>query len=113
MPKETYGEAYRDTIRIVKETLANIDQVLPGEGHEYQPEELSIIDRGPAIGADGELAIEGPLTDATHEFQRRHITRAIDRMRGNVAAAARDLGLHRSNLYRKMKQLGMGEPAED
>ena len=68
---------------------------------------------GPPPGADGELAIEGPLTEATHEFQRRHITRAIDRMRGNVAAAARDLGLHRSNLYRKMKQLGMGEQAED
>ncbi|MEO0531657.1 MAG: helix-turn-helix domain-containing protein, partial [Planctomycetota bacterium] len=71
--------------------------------------ELSIIDRGPARDADGELAIEGELTEATHEFQRRHIARAIDRTRGNVAAAARDLGLHRSNLYRKIGQLGMTE----
>ncbi|GAA4439797.1 sialate O-acetylesterase [Bremerella cremea] len=29
LPKEDYGVAYRDTIRIVKETLANIDQVVP------------------------------------------------------------------------------------
>lgn len=78
------------------------------------PEDLSIIDRGPAREASGALAIEGELSDATAEFQRRHINRAIDRMRGNVAAAARDLGLHRSNLYRKMKQLGIdGEGTED
>ncbi|WP_158265205.1 sialate O-acetylesterase [Blastopirellula marina] len=38
LPEETYGEAYRDTIRIVKESLANIDQLVPGydqeEGYE-------------------------------------------------------------------------------
>lgn len=34
LPKETYGEAYRDTIRIVKETLANIDQVVPDYNKE-------------------------------------------------------------------------------
>lgn len=72
-----------------------------------QPEDLSIIDRGPTREPSGALAIEGELSEATAEFQRRHINRAIDRMRGNVAAAARDLGLHRSNLYRKMKLLGM------
>jgi len=78
-----------------------------------QPEELAIIDRGPATGAGGESAIEGPLTEATQEFQRRHIDRAIQRRRGNVAAAARDLGLHRSNLYRKMKQLEMNGNEEE
>ncbi|MBI1246583.1 sialate O-acetylesterase [bacterium] len=38
LPEEKYGEAYRDTIRIVKETLANIDKVVPDydkkEGYE-------------------------------------------------------------------------------
>ncbi|MBA2115500.1 sialate O-acetylesterase [Bremerella alba] len=29
LPEETYGEAYRDTIRIVQKTLANIDQIVP------------------------------------------------------------------------------------
>lgn len=71
------------------------------------PEDLSIIDRGPILDASGVAEIEGELSEATAEFQRRHINGAIERMRGNVAAAARELGLHRSNLYRKMKQLGM------
>lgn len=37
LPPETYGEAYRDTIRIVKETLADIKSVVPeydGSGYE-------------------------------------------------------------------------------
>ncbi len=37
LPAETYGEAYRDTIRIVKETLANLDSVVPGyDGSGYE-----------------------------------------------------------------------------
>jgi len=31
----------------------------------------------------------------------------IDRAGGNMSDAAERLGLHRSNLYRKMRQLGM------
>jgi Nif-specific regulatory protein len=49
------------------------------------------------------------LSDATNLFQQEHIRRAIRRVRGNMSEAARLLGLHRSNLYRKMRQLGMNE----
>jgi len=48
-----------------------------------------------------------PLADATREFQKQYIQRHIQRQRGNMTAAAEQLGLHRSNLYRKMGQLGM------
>jgi DNA-binding NtrC family response regulator len=47
------------------------------------------------------------LGDATRDFQIAHIQNAIDKHRGNMTAAADLLGLHRSNLYRKMRQLGM------
>ena len=53
------------------------------------------------------VAIEGTLTAATDQFQAEHIRRAIARSRGNMTDAAERLGLHRSNLYRKMRQLGM------
>ena len=48
-----------------------------------------------------------PLTDATTSFQQHYIRTAIDRAGGNMSEAATRLGLHRSNLYRKMKQLDM------
>ncbi len=48
-----------------------------------------------------------PLTDATRMFQERFIQATIKHTGGNVSHAAKQLGVHRSNLYRKMKQLGM------
>ncbi|MEX2169368.1 MAG: sigma 54-interacting transcriptional regulator [Pirellulales bacterium] len=47
------------------------------------------------------------LQEATQQFQRDYIHRTIGRLRGNVSEAATALGVHRSNLYRKMRQLGM------
>jgi Nif-specific regulatory protein len=56
---------------------------------------------------DADSLERGTLADATRRFQERLIEREVAQARGNVAAAAERLGLHRSNLYRKMKQLGM------
>lgn len=47
------------------------------------------------------------LADATHTFQVQQIEQAIAACHGNMTDAAAMLGLHRSNLYRKMRQLGM------
>jgi DNA-binding NtrC family response regulator len=48
-----------------------------------------------------------PLADATERFQTEFIKKAVERARGNMTDAAAMLGVHRSNLYRKMRQLGM------
>ncbi|TWU17424.1 Nitrogen fixation protein VnfA [Novipirellula galeiformis] len=52
------------------------------------------------------------LSDATRIYQVAHIERAIEICRGNMTEAAERLGLHRSNLYRKMRQLGMPTSGE-
>ncbi len=65
------------------------------------------------LSANGSAAPAPPppnicsLVEATRLFQTQHIQATIDRHRGNMTAAARALGLHRSNLYRKMRQLEM------
>ena len=48
-----------------------------------------------------------PLAEATDRFQIEYIRRQIEQSGGNMSLAATRLGLHRSNLYRKMRQLGM------
>ncbi len=53
------------------------------------------------------------LSDATNRFQQEFIRKAIKRVKGNMSEAARLLGLHRSNLYRKMRQLGMETDDEE
>lgn len=47
------------------------------------------------------------LNDATDVFQRQYIQRHVDLAGGNLAQAAKQLGMHRSNLYLKMSLLGM------
>lgn len=49
------------------------------------------------------------LEKATRAFQRDFIRRSIHQVSDNMTEAAKLLGLHRSNLYRKMKQLRMSE----
>lgn len=42
-----------------------------------------------------------------------HIANALQRTRGNRTAAARELGIHPSTLFRKIKELGIQPPEED
>ena len=68
--------------------------------------------QGPAAGNDsaGELGeLRGrTLRDAVLDFQRALIRRELARAAGNWAAAARALGMHRSNLHHLAKRLGLG-----
>lgn len=75
-------------------------------GDQIEPEDLDFILPTPSAGA-ATLPGQSTLADATGEFQTEFIQQAIRRARGNMSEAARLLGLHRSNLYRKMQQLGM------
>ncbi len=61
----------------------------------------------PGAKKDGGMDVGLPLQEATQEFQVDYIRRTIDQVRGNVTEAAKLLGVHRSNLYRKMRALGM------
>jgi Nif-specific regulatory protein len=82
-------------------------------GERIEADELAFI-LSPRAESAAVLDFDGPLTEATRQFQIEYIKRAIDRTRGNVTDAAALLGLHRSNLYRKMRQLGMSvEENED
>ncbi len=50
-----------------------------------------------------------PLEEATRAIERMMIQRALTQTLGNKAEAARILGIHRTALYVKLKQLGMEE----
>lgn len=53
------------------------------------------------------VSMDLSLADATRCFQIDYINKHIKGTGGNMSDAARNLGLHRSNLYRKMRQLKM------
>ena len=51
-----------------------------------------------------------PLHDARDEFERDYILAALARAQGNISRTAEALGVERSNLYRKMRALGLASP---
>ncbi len=94
-------------LRNLMERLAYLSQ-----GDKIDAEDLAFI-LSPGAEAPSMLSIDLPLTDATRMFQTEYIKKHIDQARGNMTEAARRLGLHRSNLYRKMRQLEMENSDEE
>jgi two-component system nitrogen regulation response regulator NtrX len=53
------------------------------------------------------LAYTGTLKEARERFEREYVAAVLDQHRGRMAEAARALGLQRTNLYRKVRQLAV------
>lgn len=74
----------------------------PGELLQSSHLEKNLRGTAPSSG-------EGGLREAVEACERREISRALGRTDGNHSAAARELGIGRSTLYRKMEELGVGD----
>ena len=62
----------------------------------------------PGAGAPGAAPAEAAtLADAVRDFERRQVEAALAAEGGHMTRAAARLGLERSHLYKKMRQLGM------
>jgi len=102
--KRMENHSWPGNVRELRNLMERLAYLSPGD--RVEAEDLAFI-LSPGAAAPSLLADELSLNAATHEFQRKYIQQAIDRARGNVSQAAKRLGVHRSNLYRKMHQLGM------
>jgi anaerobic nitric oxide reductase transcription regulator len=75
------------------------------------PSPVAIDVGGPAH--DEAPAHTAPLRNRVDEFQRRAILTTVERHGGNWAAAARELGMHRSNLHHLARRLGLRSGTRD
>jgi len=91
-------------VRELRNLMERLAYLVPAE--KIEADDLAFI-----LTADGKppsvVPPELELSEATDRFQAEHISQAIRRAHGNMSDAAERLGLHRSNLYRKMRQLDM------
>ncbi len=106
-------------IRELRNAMERIAYLVPGE--EIDVADLDFLwARGNRLGSLHQNSLDrkissiadftGNLSEATRQFQRRFIENVLTETRGNLTEAARKLGLHRSNLYRKLRQLGLPIP---
>jgi DNA-binding NtrC family response regulator len=76
-----------------------VDDLPPGIGQTSAADEM---EARPATGAD-----EGGATLNLEELERKTIARAMEQNKGNLSDVARQLGIGRSTLYRKLEQYGL------
>jgi DNA-binding NtrC family response regulator len=58
-------------------------------------------------GAGGSLLYSGTLREARARFERDYVSAVLEQHHGRMAEAARALGIQRTNLYRKVRQLSV------
>jgi len=102
--KRLESHAWPGNVRELRNLMERLAYLSSGD--RIEAEEMAFI-LSPASGGSSIIGAGRELNEATQEFQRKYIQQAIDAARGNVSQAANTLGVHRSNLYRKMRQLGM------
>jgi transcriptional regulator of acetoin/glycerol metabolism len=73
--------------------------VLMATGELVTPADLGLHDRAETAGSIDEMSLD--------EVERYLIKKALERAGGNVAEAAKGLGLSRSAMYRRLQKHGM------
>ncbi len=104
--KRLQTHTWPGNVRELRNLMERVAFLAPGD--QVEVDDLAFI-LSPEQQNIYEPSLDLGLGEATNGFQQDFIRRAIKRVKGNMSEAARLLGLHRSNLYRKMRQLGMSE----
>lgn len=104
------AHAWPGNIRELRNLMERVAFLAPSE--RIDTDDLAFI-LSPEQEGGQQLPLDLGLDAATREFQKEFIRRCIKQVGENMTDAAKLLGLHRSNLYRKMKQLKMTEITGD
>ncbi len=100
-------------VRELRNLMERLAYLHPGDRIDAHDFSFIFPTESRAGGGETAWTEDQTLTEATRAFQTDFIERKIDAARGNISEAARQLGLHRANLYRKMQQLGMGTSEDE
>jgi len=121
------AQAAGSQVRTLTPAAAMLLQALPWQGNAFElrglMESLAQWGRGKTVDLAEVLAgvrldphtrsvaVGGTLRSARQRFEREYIGAVLQHSGGSVPAAARTLGIQRTNLYRKMRALGLAPVA--
>ena len=92
-------------MRELRNVIERLIIMVPGEVITAQ--DLAFLGGGARPEPDEGPAEIRMLHDARDAFEREYILKALARQQGNISRTADVLGVERSNLYRKMRALGI------
>jgi len=96
---------WRGNVRELRNLMERLAVIVSREGVTHRDVMEALQMTAPPSGDDGEPL---PLRVARSRFERQYILERLSANRGNLGQTAKELGIERTNLYRKMKQLGIG-----
>jgi two-component system nitrogen regulation response regulator NtrX len=99
--------AYRwpGNVRELRNVIERLMIMVPGE--LVTPADLAFLEVAPTADAGAPASVD-PLFAARDAWEREYIRGALEVFEGNISRTADALGLERSNLYKKMRGLGIG-----
>jgi two-component system, NtrC family, nitrogen regulation response regulator NtrX len=98
-------------VRELRNIIERLMIMVPGE--VITAADLSFLDRSPQTEPSPAVRAVKPLYEARDEWERGYIVAALAAFDGNISRTADMLGVERSNLYRKMRSLGIGKKEDD
>ncbi|MHB8766037.1 MAG: sigma-54 interaction domain-containing protein, partial [Deferrisomatales bacterium] len=119
------AEEKREPVAVAPEVLSALQAYpWPGNVRELKnvAERMVILCRGPRLtlddlpaaaragAASAEVAASGGLRDARRAFERQFLLRHLEGSGWNVPTTAERVGLDKSSLYKKLKELGIEAP---
>jgi two-component system nitrogen regulation response regulator NtrX len=95
---------WRGNVRELRNLMERLAVIVSRDAVSHRDVMEGLHMTAPAAGEDGTPL---PLRVARSRFERQYILERLSANRGNLGNTARELGIERTNLYRKMKQLGI------
>jgi len=92
-------------IRELRNVVERLMIMVPGE--VISADDLTFLGPTPAGPVAADAAPGRPLHEARDEFERDYILKTLASQQGNISRTSEVLGVERSNLYRKMRGLGI------
>jgi two-component system nitrogen regulation response regulator NtrX len=95
---------WRGNVRELRNVMERLAVIVSRDGVTHRDVMDALHMTAPPTADDGAAL---PLRVARSRFERQYILERLSANRGNLGNTAHDLGIERTNLYRKMKQLGI------
>jgi two-component system nitrogen regulation response regulator NtrX len=100
---------WRGNVRELRNLMERLAVIVSGDTVSHREVMEALHMAAPAASGQEDQV---PLKEARSRFERQYILERLTANRGNLGNTARDLGIERTNLYRKMKQLGIESPSK-
>jgi two-component system nitrogen regulation response regulator NtrX len=95
---------WRGNVRELRNLMERLAVIVSRDSVSHRDVMEALQMKPPPPGEDGRPV---PLREARSRFERQYILERLSANRGNLGNTAKELGIERTNLYRKMKQLGI------